>query len=203
MLMQSLNTNSIESWLSTILAKVSPVTYYGKAVSQVKTNVFDKLDKMEKLKQLKEFKQKVNKAINYLQKEIIRNPRKVMDLFDKKLNVQEKRKISNVLSSNNEGAQVFLSSSWIQWAIWVPISEKSNKGVLTLKLRTKSFNNPSGVYTFPLHGHPHGYGNYVDRSVYEILKFSSSAGTDFWRVFYRSWYNTHRGVNYLQAPKKQ
>jgi len=195
MLLKELKYSSIQSWLSSALLRISPETALQKLLQQ--------RVQIKAVAKLEEIKSVINKTITKLQREILRNPRKVMELLDKKLNVEDKRKISNLLSSNNEGTQVFLSSSWIQWAIWVPIAKDSNKGALTLKLRTYSANNPSGVYTFPLHGHPHGYGNYVDKSVYEILRFSSSAGTDFWRVFYRAWYNTHRGIGYLQAPKNK
>lgn len=209
MLIKAIGKTNLEGFLMQLLAKVSPETAITKATSFTKAKITDKLNKVETVKKVKETKEKAKKTIKYLEKEILRNPVKVMEQLDKKLNIEDKRKLSNIISSNNEGKQVFLSSSWIQWAIWVPISENSTKGVLTLKLRVKRSvlglppPNPSGVYTFPLHGHPHGYGDYVDRSVYDVLRFSSSAGTDFWRVFYRSWYNTHRGVNYLQAPKNK
>lgn len=195
MLLKKLKFTNIESYLSSALLKLDP----SKALKQL----FGKVSRMKVVQKLESVRTQLNRVISKLQSEILRNPMKVMKDIDERFNVDDKRKLSNVLSSNNEGTQVFLSSSWIQWAIWVPISQGSNKGVLTLKLRTRSRVNPSGVYTFPLHGHPHGYGDYVDRMVYEVLRFSSSAGTDFWRVFYRDWYNTHRGIGYALAPKSK
>lgn len=174
-----------------ILVKIAPL-------SELK-----RLDPRKLLSDLKAVRKLLNKSIATLERQIARNPLDVIKNIDKKLTQQEKNILSNYLSANNEGQQVFLSSSWIQWAIWVPVGESKTLGTLTIKIKGGSANNPSGVYTFPLHGHPHGYGQYVPRFVYDILRVSSSAGADFWLYFYRSWYNVHRRVNYLLPMHKK
>lgn len=159
----------------------------------------------------KEIKKQTKQALNSIIKDyenklrvlkgLQSNPAKIVDLINKKLNQDEKTKLGERLSENKEGIQVFLSSSWIEWAIWTPVLPKQNLGTLTLKLKTPSKNNPSGIYNFPLHGLPTGYGPYVPREVYEMLKISASAGTTFWQVWYRKWYNTHRKIEYKSKKK--
>lgn len=98
---------------------------------------------------------------------------------------------------------VFVHSSWIDWIAWKPMSNNALFGTLWIRVKRASLQNPSGIYQFPKPNHPHGYGPHVNRSVFLFMCMALGAGKVFWAMFYRSWYNTHRRINYYGLEYKK
>lgn len=100
------------------------------------------------------------------------------------------------------GQAQFVLSSWIDWIMWKPKSKDNIYGTLWIRVKTASFTNPLGIYQFPKHGHPHGYGPYVHKKVYLSMLWALGAGSVFWALFYRQWYYAHRGIGYGLTYRK-
>ncbi len=155
----------------------------------------------------------IPKIVNATNKLINANKTKYLDGFTKqmgKLLPKEVKTINGLFKSKDtrdklihQNAEiVYVVSSWIDWIAWKPLSPNNIYGTLWIRVKHASFANPSGIYQFPKHGHPHGYGPYVRKDVYLWMCLTIGAGTVFWATFYRSWYYTHRGIGYGLTYRK-